>query len=252
MSDYPLISIITVVYNGASTLEQTTLSVINQTYKNIEYIIIDGGSTDGTIDIIKKYEDKLAYWISEPDEGIYNAMNKGIMKASGEWILFLNSSDSFYSNTVLDEIKIFFQSSSADVLYGDTICIFPNNIKKKIPASNIKTMKKKIPFCHQSCFIKTELAKDNLFDLKYKICGDYNQFFNLYENGSLFMYMPFTISNYNQSKCGISNSNERNMLIEMKQINKTNKKILFESKLFFTIKKRCPSFLIDIYRRLRY
>jgi glycosyltransferase involved in cell wall biosynthesis len=70
----PLISIITVVYNSASTLEQTILSVINQTYKNIEYIIIDGGSTDGTVDIIKKYENHLAYWVSEPDKGIYDAM----------------------------------------------------------------------------------------------------------------------------------------------------------------------------------
>ena len=83
------ISIVTVVYNGASTLEQTILSVLGQTYPHIEYIIIDGGSKDGTVDIIKKYQDRIAYWVSEPDEGIYDAMNKGIRHASGDWIYFL-------------------------------------------------------------------------------------------------------------------------------------------------------------------
>lgn len=89
------ISIITVVYNGISEIEKTIQSVLNQTYPNIEYIIIDGGSTDGTIDIIKKYQGQLAYWVSEPDEGIYYAMNKGIQKATGEWIHFRNCGDYF-------------------------------------------------------------------------------------------------------------------------------------------------------------
>jgi len=83
MKNKPLISIVTVVYNGEEFLEETIKSVVSQTYKNIEYIIIDGGSTDGTVDIIKKYEDKIDYWVSEPDSGIYDAMNKGIDKASG-------------------------------------------------------------------------------------------------------------------------------------------------------------------------
>ena len=89
--DNSLISVITVSYNAVSTIEQTILSVINQTYSNIEYIIIDGGSTDGTIDIIRRYEDKIAYWVSEPDRGIYDAMNKGASKANGEYIAFLNT-----------------------------------------------------------------------------------------------------------------------------------------------------------------
>ncbi|HAI20244.1 MAG TPA: glycosyltransferase, partial [Xanthomarina gelatinilytica] len=84
MSKLPLVSIITVVYNGAKTLEQTILSVLNQTYKNIEYIIIDGESTDGTLDIIEMYRDKISTCISEPDEGLYDAMNKGVSIANGE------------------------------------------------------------------------------------------------------------------------------------------------------------------------
>ena len=84
MKNNILISVVTVSYNAVATIEQTLLSVINQTYPNIEYIIIDGGSTDGTVDIIKKYADEIVYWISEPDKGIYDAMNKGIKKANGE------------------------------------------------------------------------------------------------------------------------------------------------------------------------
>ena len=100
----PLISVVTVSYNAVSVIEQTIFSVINQTYPNVEYIIIDGGSTDGTVDIIKKYADKITYWVSEPDKGIYDAMNKGIELATGEWINFMNAGDSFYSFSILELI----------------------------------------------------------------------------------------------------------------------------------------------------
>ena len=87
--DAPIISVITVCYNVASSIEKTMLSVLNQTYKNLEYIIIDGNSTDGTVDIIKRYAERLTFWISEPDNGIYDAMNKGIVKATGEFLIFM-------------------------------------------------------------------------------------------------------------------------------------------------------------------
>jgi glycosyltransferase involved in cell wall biosynthesis len=131
----PLISIITVVYNGVSTLEQTILIVINQTYKNIEYIIIDGGSIDGTVDIIKKYEDKLAYWVSEPDKGIYDAMNKGIDKATGEWINFMNAGDCFNFYNILEDGFQMNISNMINVIYSDTLI---NRRKKGLDKGRLK------------------------------------------------------------------------------------------------------------------
>jgi len=101
--DHPLVSIITVVRNGEKYLEQTIKSVIYQTYDNVEYIIIDGGSTDGTLDIIRKYDDKIAYWVSEPDDGLYDAMNKGSNIASGDYALYLNAGDYFYQNDTVQQ-----------------------------------------------------------------------------------------------------------------------------------------------------
>ena len=106
MRNKPLVSIVTVVYNGENFLEETIKSVINQTYENIEYIIIDGGSTDGTVDIIKKYEDKINYWVSEKDAGIYDAMNKGIEAFKGDYINFLNAGDSYVNNEVLNRASV--------------------------------------------------------------------------------------------------------------------------------------------------
>ena len=101
MGNNPKISIITVSFNAVKVIEETIVSVINQTYTNVEYIIIDGGSTDGTVDIIKEYADKISYWVSESDKGIYDAMNKGGIKALGDFLYFLNAGDSFYNKSSL-------------------------------------------------------------------------------------------------------------------------------------------------------
>ena len=115
----PLISIITVVFNGEKKLEKTILSVINQTYDNLEYIVIDGSSKDGTIDIVKKYEDKINYWVSEKDSGIYEAMNKGILASKGDYINFMNAGDFFTKNNLVSEVVNILASEEIDFLYGD-------------------------------------------------------------------------------------------------------------------------------------
>lgn len=117
------ISVITVCYNAVDTLEKTIQSVLEQTYHNIEYIIIDGGSTDGTVEIIHRYVDYLAYWVSEPDRGIYDAMNKGIERATGEWVNFMNAGDYFYNYDVIS--NVFKVLQKADVMTGISFMDYP-------------------------------------------------------------------------------------------------------------------------------
>jgi glycosyltransferase involved in cell wall biosynthesis len=118
----PLVSVITVCLNADNFIEQTIQSVLAQTYPGIEYIIIDGGSTDGTVDIIRKYESRLAYWHSKPDRGLAHAFNLGLAQAKGEWILFLNADDFFLNPTVLEEMAPYLAAHpEADVIYGDTV-----------------------------------------------------------------------------------------------------------------------------------
>lgn len=205
------ISIITVVYNAVTTIEETILSVINQTYNNIEYIIIDGGSQDGTIDIIKKYANRITYWISEPDKGIYNAMNKGIEIANGEWIIFMNSGDTFYSSTVIADI-IKSINNDVDVIYGNTNLIYKDEAIIDKPQAFVSE-NDYMPFCHQSSIIKAELIKKYKFDEKYKICADRNLFYNVFKLGGKFQYVEVTIANY-ETENGISATSYLDLLKE--------------------------------------
>ena len=115
------ISVITVTYNAVATLEATILSVIRQSYSNLEYLIVDGDSSDGTKEIIKKYQSALGYYISEKDKGIYDAMNKGIKACTGEWIIFLGADDVFYNNDTINKIFNKYDVEKSDFIYGDVI-----------------------------------------------------------------------------------------------------------------------------------
>ena len=169
----PKISIITVCFNAVKTIEKTIQSVINQTYNQIEYIIIDGASTDGTLDIIKKYQDRISYWQSEPDKGIYDAMNKGITVAAGEWISFMNAGDKFVDERVVETVSSYLDKVHA-VVYGDTINEWSFGYELIKPSKDDV-----MPFCHQSCFTRSDLLKKYLFDTHYVICADYNFYYTL-------------------------------------------------------------------------
>lgn len=206
----PLISVVTVSYNAVATIEQTILSVINQTYPNIEYIIIDGGSTDGTVDIIKKYTDQVAYWVSEPDKGIYDAMNKGIAVATGKWINFMNAGDLFCDEKIVSKLSVFLEDGSIDVIYGDAIAILPWSIVQR--QADFSLMEKSMPFCHQSSFTKTQLMKKNQFDIKYKIAADFDFFYHLWRTGYRFENVKQVIAKY-EAGVGMSATN----LIDLKK-----------------------------------
>lgn len=220
----PLVSIITVSYNAVSTIEATINSIINQTYINIEYIIIDGGSNDGTIDIIKKYANKISYWTSEPDKGIYDAMNKGIQIAKGEWINFMNCGDSFYNSSVINDI--FTKEISSDVIYGNTLLLLKNG-NYIVGPKELKIMKKQLPFYHQSSFVKRKLMNKYLFDIKYKICADYNFFHQIWENNYTFNYQNIIISNYNLLIYSLSNNSHFKAYCEKQLIIEGNKNIKY-------------------------
>lgn len=171
------ISIITVCYNSAATIEKTIQSVANQTYNNVEYIIVDGGSKDYTLAIIQKHKTTISKWISEPDSGLYDAMNKGIAMATGDVIGILNSDDTFHSNTVLEEIAAFHQENHIEASVGN---IVQKNSKGKVvrlySAKNWKPEKLKIGFMppHPSLFLNKKLfEKYGNYALDFKIGADY-------------------------------------------------------------------------------
>lgn len=175
LSNLPLITVITVVLNGASTIEETIRSVINQTYPNVEYIIIDGGSEDGTLDIIKKYEAYIDYWVSGPDEGIYDAMNRGVILSQGQWLNFMGADDTFYKDDVVEKIVNFLQNKTTDLIYGNVI--FKN--KKEIYDGYFPNWKLAVEnICHQAIFYNRNVFyRFGLYNLKYPILADYE--FNL-------------------------------------------------------------------------
>lgn len=195
----PLISIITVVYNGAKTLEHTIQSVINQSYNNIEYIIIDGGSTDGSIEIIKKYESEISYWISEPDKGLYDAMNKGILRANGEIIGMLNSDDWYESNAVELIVESYIQNPSKRIFHGDRFDILNDGtIKvKKFHPSGFKFIYYGMTYNHPSMFVHREIYKTYLYNVNLRALSDYEFVLKQYLiQPNNFMYLPQTYVNY--------------------------------------------------------
>jgi glycosyltransferase involved in cell wall biosynthesis len=161
IKELPLITVITVVLNGEKYLEQTIQSVINQTYPNVEYIIIDGGSTNRTLDIIRKYEDYIDYWVSEPDKGIYDAMNKGIRCSLGKGLMFLNAGDYFVGEVLSPLLQI---PSFIPVKYP----IFGLN---KLVKAKVRNYKQGLPYCHQGIIFEN---KKLLYDTTLKYCADYD------------------------------------------------------------------------------
>jgi len=208
--DRPLITVVTVVYNGEEHLEQTIKSVIEQSYDNVEYIIVDGGSSDGTLDIIKKYEDQIDYWVSESDSGIYDAMNRGISLLSGKWVNFMNAGDEFYDLDVLKKIFDSQLEKGIGVIYGDVLRRYSKDHKVIEKSKPIETIYEGMPFSHQSSFVNHAHLKRYNFNLEYKICADYDIFCRLYSENVKFLYTDCIIASYDMF--GVSTNFSRSYL----------------------------------------
>jgi glycosyltransferase involved in cell wall biosynthesis len=158
-------SVITINYNNCKGLRQTIDSVLGQSYKDFEYIIIDGGSSDGSVEILNEYDDKIHFWVSEPDNGIYNAMNKGVVQAHGEYCIFMNSGDCFHSPDALNAVEQY----QEDIVCGQ-VSSFPSGHHKPT-ISLVDLLRISLP--HQAMFIKRELLIKHPYDEQYKILSDW-------------------------------------------------------------------------------
>lgn len=233
----PILSIITVCYNADVDLEKTILSVLNQSFANFEYLIIDGASKDNTINLLKKYKaifenrNLVFNYISEKDDGTYDAMNKGADLAKGSWINYLNAGDIYSSENSLND---FFSTTIHDkvgVCYGNTIeeyAFGEGQINDNEEHNSNPTM----PFCHQSSFIRTELMRKYRYDLHYKIIADHDLFYRLRRDRVVFQHFPVTISRYN-AQYGLSATHPLTLHIERLKIYGKNKKWYYPFLLIF-------------------
>ena len=224
-------SIITVNYNDAEGLERTILSVITQTFHDYEFIIIDGGSTDSSVDVIKKYESYINYWVSEPDGGIYSGMNKGLRQANGDYVNFMNGGDCYHSSNVLE--KIFTLNIDADIITG----AHSENGLRNVGKGGVTMLDLyKWAIDHQASFIRREIALRHPYDEKYRIVSDWKFFIEalIFDNCS-FYYTDTLVVDVDMD--GISNTNFELDKMERKAVLKElfPERILEDYKLFASI-----------------
>lgn len=183
MTSLPKISIVTVCYNCHDVIELTIRNVLRQTYPNVEYIVVDGGSTDGTREIIERYANQLAYWVSEPDGGIYEAMNKGISRASGEWILFRNAGDYFFKSTTIEDVFRWYEDKGETLIIGGTRCFGQSGFYDKFYQPKNADVWHRAYISHPSTFIRLSTQKANPYPTSFRIASDYYFFQSLMLKG---------------------------------------------------------------------
>ena len=223
-----LITIITVCYNAEKTIEQTIRSVLNQSYRPIEYIIIDGQSSDNTNNIIQNHTKIFTekgfrfIHISEKDKGIFDAMNKGINLATGKWINFMNAGDYFESTDIIYQVFCREIPSDIKAIYGDTVVSkrFGNFINHALPPTKIV---QHMPTCHQAFFIDTQELKQHNFSNDYSLTADYHFVYNLYKRTSsqAFLQLPICIAHY-EAEYGVSSVNKLYVKKECAKIRNIN------------------------------
>ncbi len=228
-------SVVTVSFNCAGLITKTIESVLRQDYASLEYIVIDGGSTDGTAEIIREYQDRLAYWCSEPDGGIYQGMNKGIQQAQGDWIIFMNAGDTFADDHVLTQIASYADKERCDILYGDIFTTKDEELRLKTASAPCN--KQRMYFCHQAAFAKTSILRKMPFDTRFRMSADFHFFKRCYLMGYRFRHVPVTVAVYDSH--GVSHTQRIKGLQDnirvVKALDKGWNRIKFLCKLYYVV-----------------
>ncbi len=225
----PVISIVTVVLNNAAGFHKTADSVAGLDYPSIEFIVIDGGSSDGTLRVIEEYASHIKIRVSEPDRGIYDAMNKGIRFATGEWIIFMNAGDVFADPGVISRI---FDGNlgKEDLIYGDSIADY-NRFCVLQKASPEDSLWKGMPFCHQAMLARTSILKSHGFSLAYPIAADFDLVYRMHSEHRSFHYFPQPVCIINVT--GLSNQHYLQSWKERYRIYKAHGDISVKGKLYY-------------------
>ena len=256
----PVLSVITVCYNSSGVLSPTMDSLLSQTWTEFEYLVIDGASTDGTCRLLEEARSSFLQknipfrFTSEPDQGIYDAMNKGVRMARGQWLLFLNAGDLLAAPDVLE--SIFSVPAHGQIIYGDTLCIYQGR-QKLYPALPLDHLQWEMAFCHQSVFVERQLLTEHPYDITYRVCADHHFFLSMYLQGVTFDYRPMPVSIYEiagysdqnkwishqekkrmQKELGIFHLTPAWMLREVKFYMKEGVKRLFGQKLTDRVRKK--------------
>lgn len=213
----PLFSIITICYNAEATLEKTIQSVLAQTYPNVEYIVVDGASKDNTLAIINRYRPQLSKVVSEPDKGLYDAMNKGIGLATGDYLCFLNAGDTFFSASTLQEmVDTLPAERQPDVIYGETALVDAEGHfvrMRRLQAPEVLTwrsFRQGMLVCHQAFFARRELVPQ--YDLQYRFSADFDWCIRIMKQSHLLHNTHLTLVNYLDE--GLTTRNQKASLKE--------------------------------------
>ena len=248
----PVISVITVTFNAAKVVEKTIQSVVSQTYDKLEYLIIDGASRDETMDIVDSYRNQIerrGRIVSEPDKGLYDAMNKGIRLARGEWILFLNADDIFVDNQVVSDVVTFIVAHpKAEIVYGNSEQIFEYGIYTVRP--KVEGMDRKMSISHQATFIRTDLLLAHPFQSEYRYAADFEQLSHFYLEGRNFIHVNRMIARVEMRggttfENTVASAEELYSIIASRGVNieVERKKMIRHKKMVRAFKRLTPSFI---------
>lgn len=267
MSDIKL-TIITVCFNAENCIKKTFDSLLSQTFSDYEYLIIDGASKDNTLSIIDEYKSLFINKgvkfrvISEPDKGIYDAMNKGIKYATGEWIEFFNAGTDYTDKDVLSKVMNVLNETNAEIVHGDFIRVpFGGRVNRYVDTSDMSTLKKYMNLSHESCFFKRKMHKKYPYNTRIDIVADYNSVLKMYLDGRTFIHFPFTIINFYED--GFSSENRIKTIKQAMKVRVYNNQL--PNTLFTRIKIElglysikefiyyyiCPSFITNTWEKIK-